>query len=68
MTPPLAGRWQTRLVMLATLGLLVTLIFALVLRDARVLAVLLYVIDRSSLLMPVTNVEGRSAARLAVLP
>jgi hypothetical protein len=43
-TPTLAGRWQTRLAMLATLGLIVTLIFALVSRDARVFAVLTYVL------------------------
>ena len=40
MTPTLFGRWQTRFAMLATLGLLVTVIFALILRDARVFAVL----------------------------
>jgi L-asparagine transporter-like permease len=42
-TPTLAGRWQTRLAMLATLGLAVTIVFALLSRDARVFAVLMYV-------------------------
>jgi hypothetical protein len=42
-TPTLMGRWQTRLAMLATLGLIVTLVFALVSRDVRVFAVLGYV-------------------------
>lgn len=44
MTPTLVGRWQTRLAMLATLGLLVTLVFALVARDARVFVVLIFVL------------------------
>jgi hypothetical protein len=43
MTPTLFGRWQTRLATLATLGVVVTVIFALILRDARVFAVLAYV-------------------------
>jgi hypothetical protein len=43
MTPTLIGRWQTRAAMLATLGLLVTLVFLSMYRDRVFLAVLAYV-------------------------
>ena len=43
MTPTLLGRWQTRLVMLITLGLIVTLVFYALTRDLAFLAVLAYV-------------------------
>jgi hypothetical protein len=45
MTPTLLGRWQTRLLLLATIGLLVTLIFGRIYGDFRTpLAVLAYVL------------------------
>lgn len=43
MTPTLVGRWQTRLALLATIGLLITLIFVLVLGSDVFLRVLVYV-------------------------
>lgn len=43
MTPTLVGRWQTRLAMLSTLGLLVTLIFAIVFDSLTFFAVLFWV-------------------------
>jgi uncharacterized membrane protein YozB (DUF420 family) len=43
MTPTLVGRWQTRLALLATLGLLITVVFVLLGRDDVFLRVLLYV-------------------------
>ena len=43
MTPTLMGRWQTRIVMLATLGLLVSVFFALYYDDVTFYRVLLYV-------------------------
>src|SRR5438034_9934158 len=45
MTPTLLGRWQTRLLLLATIGLLVTLVFGRIYGDFRTpLAVLAYVL------------------------
>ena len=43
MTPSLVGRWQTRLALLATLGLLITLVFVVVGRSDIFLRVLVYV-------------------------
>lgn len=43
MTPTLMGRWQTRTVMFATLGLLVTLVFVLLYRTPVFLYVLGYI-------------------------
>ncbi|MDQ3937199.1 MAG: hypothetical protein M3253_00800 [Chloroflexota bacterium] len=43
MTPTLAGRWQTRIVLLATIGLLITLIFTIITQSAVFLFVLLYI-------------------------
>ena len=43
MTPTLVGRWQTRAVMLSTLGLIVTLIFAAMFNSLTFIAVLAYV-------------------------
>jgi len=42
-TPTLVGRWQTRLALLATIGLLITVIFVLGLRSDVFLRVLVYV-------------------------
>ena len=43
MTPTLFGRWQTRLALLATIGLLISLIFTLVFGSSAFIYVLLYV-------------------------
>lgn len=43
MTPTLLGRWETRLALLATVGLLISLIFALVFGSAAFVFVLIYV-------------------------
>jgi hypothetical protein len=43
MTPTLLGRWQTRIVLLATIGLLITLLFALVGSSWAYVYVLVYV-------------------------
>ena len=43
MTPTLLGRWETRLALLATIGLLISLIFAAVFSSTAFLFVLLYV-------------------------
>lgn len=43
MTPTLLGRWETRLALLATIGLLITLIFAVVFGSTAFLLVLVYV-------------------------
>lgn len=43
MTPTLAGRWQTRTLLLATIGLAITLLFVLAFNSAAFLWVLLYV-------------------------
>lgn len=42
MTPTLAGRWQTRLALFATLGLLITLIFVIATGSVVFLAALFY--------------------------
>lgn len=43
MTPTLIGRWETRLFLLATIGLLITLAFVLVFGSLEFFAVLIYV-------------------------
>jgi hypothetical protein len=43
MTPTLIGRWQTRTLLLATAGLFISVLFALVFSDGAFLFVLLYV-------------------------
>ena len=43
MTPTLLGRWETRLLLLATIGLLITIIFTLLFGGSTFLLVLVYV-------------------------